>query len=766
MAGKEPFVVPVFFKDKKCNVLVSGKTMLQKDFIILVKVHIPEVPEVEIFVRYEKKSLNPHSSGKSLSFVPGNEVLLIDKTQLHPALLLHKVLSSALMAKSAAKHSIPKQLIKDEGVYLDKDPPNEALQALADSGYYLPQELLEVLRRTYGEQALPNARLLPEGAQFTPFLKTGSHLIWTDVLGSDYVEYMKAMLVVYDRLLPVYQTQRNESHYQKDLYDKVFDLARLHKRNGISGNQKLVLLPAIIDKKLATSVARKRFTDGLKPDIADGWLVKHSVEEDGITWRLLGPDERFVTNLPAPAQIGAFGDDRFLGMDLLVELKKEDHDVDKYKVWLEALGSLLCFQALNKTLCQPIVFCGTCSQLDVRFYAMDVADTNDKNRFSKPPSEAKKNTGEIVERAASPDDVKFIVRELFATSVDNIDSFLQFAMFLWRLKQFRWAQYNRLIRSIGSVGEDNYQQQRLFQGVANQPGVGQLQPQIAYTNLPNTNSTTNNTNAPRNVNSSFAQLDFTPLKYLNRNSSFEIWQGQVNGVDAFLKANIGLKDVWNEISIYKHLQDKRFVHMPTMLGSYTCEDFDVIVVDKVEGEHIERVSTKEDAVMYAFKLLKVLEQLHNCNVAHGDIRPSNVVYKRGSYGPQDLSNIKLIDFGFAHLFGDCNTCAIPRGYSYGYSSREVAYDDSLTVKDDIYSAGIIIGELICGYGVQNFKAHTDITTKIQQGEMPYGDENLGLLVLQMLASHDERPSASQLLQHAAFKHLLGASDDDIMLLGN
>jgi hypothetical protein len=53
------------------------------------------------------------------------------------------------MAKSAAKHSIPKQLIKDEGVYLDKDPPNEALQALADSGYYLPQELLEVHKNLF-----------------------------------------------------------------------------------------------------------------------------------------------------------------------------------------------------------------------------------------------------------------------------------------------------------------------------------------------------------------------------------------------------------------------------------------------------------------------------------------------------------------------------------------------------------------------------------------------------------------------------------------
>ncbi len=46
-------------------------------------------------------------------------------------------------------------------------------------------------------------------------------------------------------------------------------------------------------------------------------------------WRLLGPDEKLVGGLPVSAQQGEFGDDKFVGIDLLVELKKEDRDVDK-----------------------------------------------------------------------------------------------------------------------------------------------------------------------------------------------------------------------------------------------------------------------------------------------------------------------------------------------------------------------------------------------------------------------------------------------------
>lgn len=53
----------------------------------------------------------------------------------------------------------------------------------------------------------------------------------------------------------------------------------------------------------------------------------------------------------------------------------------------------------------------------------------------------------------------------------------------------------------------------------------------------------------------------------------------------------------------------RFVHIPTMLGSYSCEYFDVIVVERANGEHIEQVSTAADATMYAYKLLKVIARI-------------------------------------------------------------------------------------------------------------------------------------------------------------
>jgi hypothetical protein len=109
----------------------------------------------------------------------------------------------------------------------------------------------------------------------------------------------------------------------------------------------------------------------------------------------------------------------------------------RYKVWLEAIGSLLCFNKDFKT--EPVIFCGTCSQFDIRFYAVENADEDDKDHLSKPPSKSKQNQadGVVHEYAASPDDVKFVVRNFFSTTIVDIESFYQFAMFLWRMKQFR-----------------------------------------------------------------------------------------------------------------------------------------------------------------------------------------------------------------------------------------------------------------------------------------------------------------------------------------
>ncbi len=49
---------------------------------------------------------------------------------------------------------------------------------------------------------------------------------------------------------------------------------------------------------------------------------------------------------------------------------------------------------------------------------------------------------------------------------------------------------------------------------------------------------------------------------------------------------------------------KGFPHIPKMLGSYTCEAYDVILIEKVNGEHIEYLSNKLEVTLYEYKLLK------------------------------------------------------------------------------------------------------------------------------------------------------------------
>ncbi len=115
------------------------------------------------------------------------------------------------------------------------------------------------------------------------------------------------------------------------------------------------------------------------------------------------------------------------------------------------------------------------------------------------------------------------------------------------------------------------------------------------TNYRNTNVDTNTNrnpstkeSAPRDVEASFAQLKFSAYECLRRvcvalafqdllliylqNISIEVWYGQVNGTDAYLKANTGPKDVLNEISIYSYLKGQLIVFILRKLTDLKIKD--------------------------------------------------------------------------------------------------------------------------------------------------------------------------------------------------
>ncbi len=87
----------------------------------------------------------------------------------------------------------------------------------------------------------------------------------------------------------------------------------------------------ILNQRMLSSKSRAKFIAGLKPVITDGWLLRYEDKDDAHF--LLTPEGQvFNGNLFGQAQLNEFemGDDLFLLVDLLMELKKEDEsDVDK-----------------------------------------------------------------------------------------------------------------------------------------------------------------------------------------------------------------------------------------------------------------------------------------------------------------------------------------------------------------------------------------------------------------------------------------------------
>lgn len=80
----------------------------------------------------------------------------------------------------------------------------------------------------------------------------------------------------------------------------------------------------------------------------------------------------------------------------------------------------------------------------------------------------------------------------------------------------------------------------------------------------------------------------------------------------------------------------------------------------------------------AEQILKGCGAVHDTGIAHGDIKPQNVVYHEGE------RVFKLIDL----------PSVTPNGGSKYYRAPEIAMGSAATPKSDIYSTGVIVGHML------------------------------------------------------------------------
>ena len=167
--------------------------------------------------------------------------------------------------------------------------------------------------------------------------------------------------------------------------------------------------------------------------------------------------------------------------------------------------------------------------------------------------------------------------------------------------------------------------------------------------------------------------------------------------------------------------------------------------------------TEESACQVMKQLLSAIYYLHSNNIVHRDLKPENIMLlqkpENGNY------HIKLIDFGTAKIFKPGKKMNKFIGTSY-YIAPEVLkekYDE----KCDVWSCGIILYILLCGYPPFNGNTNVEIFHAIQNQNPLFAGEEWDditneakeLIKLMLRKNPNERWNAEECLKHRWFKML-------------
>ena len=155
------------------------------------------------------------------------------------------------------------------------------------------------------------------------------------------------------------------------------------------------------------------------------------------------------------------------------------------------------------------------------------------------------------------------------------------------------------------------------------------------------------------------------------------------------------------------------------------------------------------AQFYLAELALALRDVHR-TLVHRDLKPENVLYESEEPG----APLKLADFGVSRIRTHPQEALSTVVGSASYRAPEVARGQSYTEKCDIYSAGVILYVLLCGFPPFD-EEDTHSLAAAERGELAFpAPEWEGVspavraLVAQMMHPRaDCRPSAQEALLH-------------------
>jgi serine/threonine protein kinase len=152
----------------------------------------------------------------------------------------------------------------------------------------------------------------------------------------------------------------------------------------------------------------------------------------------------------------------------------------------------------------------------------------------------------------------------------------------------------------------------------------------------------------------------------------------------------------NEVEIVMSVAHPNIVEVIEVFSSGNTVN--IVMECMIGGELFDRIVKKnffceQEAKVNFLQIMAAIRYCHDRNIAHRDLKPENLLFQHGG----DNAPLKLADFGLSRMLKEDellhNVCGTP-----GYVAPEVLdASPSYGVAVDMWSAGVVLYILLCGY---------------------------------------------------------------------
>ena len=124
-------------------------------------------------------------------------------------------------------------------------------------------------------------------------------------------------------------------------------------------------------------------------------------------------------------------------------------------------------------------------------------------------------------------------------------------------------------------------------------------------------------------------------------------------------------------------------------------DVEYIVMELIDGITLKQYMEKRgqlswrESLHFITQIMRALSHAHSRGIVHRDIKPQNIMVLRDG-------SVKVADFGIACLANASQTLTQEALGSVHYISPEQARGDRIDARSDIYSAGVVLYEMLTG----------------------------------------------------------------------